>query len=165
VIKQSAQRTSSWSPWAVVFVALAVLVGVVVIVVAGFNSVQPTHIAPEAVVSSGATQTSEGGQVTIKATWQGPGAGLIFDVVMDTHAVDLDGYDLAQLAALRIDGAREIHPASWDAPKGGHHRQGKLTFPSTVGDGSPLITADTRTIELVIRDVAGVPERVLRWTP
>ena len=165
MIKQSAQRTSLRYPWLIVFMALAVVVGVVVIGVASFNSVQPSHIAPEALVSSGATQTSEGGQVTIKATWQGPGAGLIFDVVMDTHAVDLDGFDLAQLAALRVDGAREVHPASWNAPKGGHHRQGILTFPSTAGDGSPFITADTRAIELVIRDVAGVPERVLRWAP
>ena len=35
----------------------------------------------------------------------------------------------------------------------------------TAADGSALIAPDTRTIELVIRDIAGVPERVFRWTP
>ena len=83
---------------------------------------------------------------------------------MDTHAVDLDGFDLKQLAVLRVDG-REIQPAGWDAPKGGHHRSGTLSFPATGSDGRPLITADTRSIELLIRDVAGVPERVFVWRP
>jgi hypothetical protein len=82
---------------------------------------------------------------------------------MDTHAVDLDGYDLKQLAALRIDGGREVEPVGWDAPKGGHHREGTLTFPATA-DGRPLVESDARTIELIIRDVAGVPERSFRWT-
>lgn len=83
---------------------------------------------------------------------------------MDTHAVDLDGYDLGQLAVLRTDGGREVRPSGWDAPKGGHHRSGTLTFPATAADGSPLIGPTTRAIELVIRDVGGVPERRFRWT-
>jgi hypothetical protein len=62
-------------------------------------------------------------------------------------------------------GAREIQSTSWDAPKGGHHRAGTLTFPATAPDGSAQIAPDTRTIELIIRDIAGVPARVFRWTP
>jgi hypothetical protein len=100
--------------------------------------------------------------VTIKVTWSGLSAGPVFDVVMDTHAIDLDGYNLAQLAVLRVDG-REVQPSGWDAPKGGHHRQGALAFPATAPDGKPLIESDTRAVELVIRDVAGVPERIFRW--
>jgi len=156
------------SPWLARGIALATL-AVIVRVALGFwntrSPAQPADTAPAAAVSGAVTQTNEGGQVTIKATWQGPGAGPIFDVVLDTHAVDLDGYDLTQLALLRIDGAREIRPTGWDAPKGGHHRAGTLTFPATAADGSALIVPDTRTIELVIRDIAGVPERVFRWTP
>jgi hypothetical protein len=82
---------------------------------------------------------------------------------MNTHAVDLDDYDLKQLAVLRIDGGQEIRPISWEAPKGGHHRSGTLTFPATDADGRPLIASSTRTIELVIRNVADVPERVFSW--
>lgn len=44
------------------------------------------------------TRTNEGGQVTIIVTWQGRAAGPIFAVEMDTHAVDLDSYNLRQLA-------------------------------------------------------------------
>jgi hypothetical protein len=105
---------------------------------------------------------SEDGQVTVKATWQGHAYGPVFTIVMDTHAVNLDGYDLTQLAALRVDGGPELVPVSWDAPAGGHHREGTLIFPDTQG-GKPVIDAQTRTIELIVRDVAGVPKRVLTW--
>ncbi|MBI4498056.1 MAG: hypothetical protein HY689_09180 [Chloroflexi bacterium] len=113
---------------------------------------------------SAATQTSEGGQVTVEVTWKGPNAGPAFTVVMDTHAVDLDGYDLRQLAVLRTDQGAQAQPTDWDAPKGGHHRSGTLTFPATAPDGSALLGPNTRSIELIIRNVAGVAERTFRWT-
>ena len=84
-------------------------------------------------------------------------------IVMDTHVVNLDVYDLAQLAVLRTDGGAEVRPSAWDAPLGSHHREGTLTFPSLGDDGTPTVTSTSRSVELVIRDVAGVPERILRW--
>jgi hypothetical protein len=110
------------------------------------------------------TQTSQAGAVTIKATWQGPGVGPVFAVVLDTHAVNLDSYDLAQLAMLSTDEGVEAAPSSWDAPAGGHHRQGTLSFPATTADGSPLITPETQVLRLSIREVGGIPETVLQWT-
>ena len=109
------------------------------------------------------TQTGQAGQVTIKATWQDVDAGPVFTIVLDTHAVNLDGYDLGQLATLRTDQGIEAAPIGWDAPAGGHHRQGALTFPPTQPDGSPVLTGETRLVELSIRDVGGVPETVLKW--
>jgi hypothetical protein len=60
---------------------------------------------------------------------------------------------------LRDDAGNEYRPSSWDSAPGGHHRQGTLTFPipDSLGQGK------ARYIEMVIRDVAGVKERVLRW--
>lgn len=110
------------------------------------------------------TQTSDGGQVVVKATWQGSEAGPVFTVTLDTHSVDLDGYDLAQLTVLRVEDGREVQPRGWDAPKGGHHRKGTLSFPAIGEDGKAIVGPDTAGFELIIRDVAGVPERVLRWT-
>ncbi len=130
----------------------------------GSVAANPSEGAQQA-KTSGSTQTSEGGAVTVEVTWGGRNAGPVFQVAMDTHSVDLDGYDLAKLAVLRTDNGQEVKPSSWDAPKGGHHRSGTLTFPAQASDGSPLIGPNTRTIELVIRGVAGVPERVFRWTP
>lgn len=121
-------------------------------------------IATPGAALSGATRTSEGGQVTVKVTWLGQSAGPAFAVTLDTHAVDLDGYDLATLAVLRTDDGRQVQPRSWDAPMGGHHREGKLIFPATTPDGQPVIGPATRGIELIVRDVANVPERSFTWT-
>lgn len=110
------------------------------------------------------TQVNEGGQITMKITWQGRNAGPVFAVEMDTHTVNLDGYDLQKLSSLRIDRGQEIQPTSWSAPSGGHHRSSVLTFPTTLADGTPVIGPNTRTLELVIRSVGSVPERTFSWT-
>ena len=113
--------------------------------------------------TSQATQTNEGGQVTIDVTWAGATAGPTFQVALNTHAVDLDGVDLRQLATLRVDDGPALQPSIWDAPKGGHHRSGTLTFPASTADGSPTITPGSHSLQLVIRDVAGVAERSFQW--
>jgi len=139
--------------------ALAGLVGTLALVLIGCGSAESGGNAAK---SSAATQTSEGGAVTVAVTWKGPSAGPVFDVAMDTHS-DLDGYDLKKLAVLRNDRGKEVRPSGWDAPKGGHHREGTLTFLQRAPDGSSVIGPDTREITLVIRDVAGVPERRFEW--
>ena len=99
--------------------------------------------------------------VSVDVVWQGADAGPIFSVAMDTHSVDLDGVDLMQTAVLRTAGGLEVQPIEWQAPTGGHHRSGVLTFPPVLDDGS-LVPGDG-TFELVIRDVGGVPERTFAW--
>lgn len=78
--------------------------------------------------SSFATRTAEAGPVTVKATLQRVDAGgAVAEVVLDTHAVDLD-LDVAAGAALTVDEA--VWPTeAWlgDGP-GGHHREGELRF-------------------------------------
>ena len=140
--------------------ALAGLVITLTLVLSGCGS---AGSGGDAAKPSAATQTSEGGEVTVAVTWKGRSAGPVFDVAMDTHSVDLDGYDLKKLALLRDDRGKEVRPSAWDAPKGGHHREGPLTFPKKSSDGSTVIGPDTRRIQLVIRDVAGVPERRFEW--
>ncbi len=153
---------------------LALLAGLVGLLVAACS---PTATAPAsgaaaapsggtgagAPAGSPATQTSEGGQVTVAVTWEGRAAGPVFVVTLDTHSVDLDAVDLSQLAVLRADPGGEVRPTGWDAPKGGHHRSGTLAFPATAADGSPIIGPNTTRVELTIRDVAGVPARTFRW--
>jgi hypothetical protein len=122
-----------------------------------------TSVGQASTAASLTARTSEGGQVTVTVTWGGPSAGPRFGVTMDTHLVDLDGYDLTKLAVLRVDGRPVVQPGAWDAPKGGHHRKGALSFATTAADGKPFIDKTTRSVELIIRDVAGVPERNFRW--
>ncbi len=111
------------------------------------------------------TQRNSGGSVTLDVTWRNPKAGgpLVFSVTMDTHSVNLDGYDLGKLTVLRNDQGQEVMPQTWDGPPGGHHRSGNLTFPTTDGSGRPIVGPGTKRLELVIRDVSGVKERVLTW--
>lgn len=110
---------------------------------------------PEA---SALTRTSEGGQVTVVATWVGAPADASFDIQLDTHSVDLDALDLAD-ATLRNDRGETLAARPWAAPKGGHHREGALTFD---GDASRFL-AGARWVELVLLGVGDLPERMLRW--
>jgi hypothetical protein len=70
---------------------------------------------------------------------------------------------LAQPAVLRTGNGVELRPTAWNAPAGGHHREGILTFAATDENGSPAVTADTTSMELAIRDAASLPERTFRW--
>lgn len=113
-------------------------------------------------------RTSKQGEVTLQVRLAGehpPGdAGPFrFSVVMDTHSVDLDAIDLAASAVLRDDRGRQVAALRWEAPRGGHHVEGVLTFPGTVAEGSTLHGADAKSLEMVIKTVGGVPERRLAW--
>ena len=110
-------------------------------------------------------QISNGGNVSIEVIWKGPQPSnneIELDVGMNTHSVDLDDIDLSKLAILRNDKGQEFAPAAWDSAPGGHHRRGTLLFPLTA-NGKSVIEKDTKYVELVICDVAGVPERVIHW--
>jgi len=124
----------------------------------GAPSVSPGVGAASGAAPAAATQLSEGGQVTVEATWKGLAAGATFDVKLDTHSVDLDGLDLSN-AFLRNDRGDQLSARPWAAPKGGHHRDGPLSFD---GDASRFL-AGAKWIEMVLSDVGDIPERALRW--
>lgn len=125
----------------------------------------PAAGTPPPRVAAPLTQTNEAGNVTVKVTWTNPGAtgeGPRFEVALDTHSVNLDEYRLEDLAVLRA-GGREVKPESWsDSGGSGHHRGGVLRFPAQV-DGRPVVGPDAASVELVIRNIAGVAERVFQW--
>jgi hypothetical protein len=118
----------------------------------------PQAAGPSKPPAASATQRSEGGQVTVVATWTGPSAGAAIDVALDTHSVDLDALDLTD-ATLRNDRGEMLTARPWAAPKGGHHREGALTF-----DGNaPKFFAGAKWMELLLVGVGELPERTLRW--
>lgn len=109
---------------------------------------------------NGLVQSSSGGAVTIDVKWLAESRDLLtFDVSMNTHSVDLDSYNLKEIAVLRDDKGNEYRPISWDSTAGGHHVSGKLTFSSPTS----LAQGEAKYIQLSIRDIAGVKERVLKW--
>ncbi len=78
-----------------------------------------------------------------------------FEIRMNTHSGDLS-QDLVSVSTLKDDNGREYRPVDWQgAPPGGHHRTGVLEFPALNGN--------TKSVTLVIRDVANVPERIFKW--
>lgn len=143
-------------------VALALGVAVVTASCGATSTAPPAPTSSATMVSDansvlGGEQTSDSAAVTVVASWLATGATAA-RVTMDTHSVDLDGFDLKTLARVRLDGGGWVAPSAWDAPKGGHHREGTLAFTSV--DRASLDAA--RIVELEIRDVA-VPSRILRW--
>lgn len=107
--------------------------------------------------SSLSEQTDEQGQVTVKVkplniqqnsnVWE-------FEVTLDTHSVELDT-DLAKDAVLIVNGT-EYPARSWTGdPPGGHHRKGVLAFQSL---------SEANVVQLKIRGIGGVAERVFEWT-
>ncbi|MFQ5344144.1 MAG: hypothetical protein ACE5F6_21590 [Anaerolineae bacterium] len=103
-------------------------------------------------------RVSDAGRVVIEVrplNLDRPEGTLHFQVAMNTHSVELN-YDLTRLAVLRTDRGDEVTPLQWDGEQGGHHLNGTLYFPA-------VDLKDAQWAEMVIRDVAGVPERTFRW--
>jgi len=83
------------------------------------------------------------------------GQPVTFKVRLNTHSVNLS-MDMAAVSELRDNIGNKYQPVSWKgSPPGGHHRSGTLEFPKL--EGSP------KTVTLVIRNVANVPERIFEW--
>jgi hypothetical protein len=104
-----------------------------------------------------ATRTDSGGGVTVKVTFLDLKASgdLRFQVVLDTHSVNLDGYDLKAISVLRDNAGNTYSPTAVENKGSGHHRETTVSFAK--------VASGTKRVELVIKDVAGVKERIFRW--
>lgn len=123
------------------------------------NSAPTVASASPGSPANGLIQTNSGGGVTIDVEWRGlSGNSLAFGVTMDTHSGSLDEYDLYKLAILRDSNGKEYRASNWNAPAGGHHRKGVLTFPVNVST-----LQNTKYVTLIIRNTAGVSERSFKW--
>ncbi len=103
------------------------------------------------------TQSNSGGSVTVdvKPTALVPGAPVAFDIAMNTHSVELDD-DMVKISILRDDAGNAYRSTGWEGDGGGgHHRSGTLAFPAP--SGRP------KYVELVIKGLADIPERVFKW--
>jgi hypothetical protein len=104
------------------------------------------------------TQANNEQAVTVEVTPRNLAEGstmLEFDVAFETHSVDL-GFDPAAVSVLRDGQGRDYPATAWEGdPAGGHHRSGTLRF--------EIPNGPTDSVEVIIRNVAGVPERVFQW--
>jgi Spy/CpxP family protein refolding chaperone len=100
------------------------------------------------------------GPVTVKATLLAPGTAgdsIRIQIVLDTHSVGLDGYRFEEIVRLRDGRGGEVAPAAVEGAKGsGHHREATIRF--------AWPQPKPKNLELVVKGVAGVPERLFRWS-
>jgi len=89
---------------------------------------------------------------------------IAFAVKMNTHSMDLNQYPLDQLSTLIDDQGIQVKASKWETSRPtGHHVSGTLYFPIKEASGKMLLTPGARKLTLVIRELAGIPERVFRW--
>jgi hypothetical protein len=91
------------------------------------------------------------GRVTVKVSLEGKGDTITVKV-MNTHTVALDQYKFDEIVALKA-GGKEYKPKLISQAGSGHHRSAVVEF-DNIG---------TKEIEVVVKGVAGVKERVFKF--
>lgn len=109
----------------------------------------PPDVSGSAIV----LKTDQGeGNVTVAIGWRKE-EGLVFDLYLDTHSIDLTSFDVLQGVVLEKEGSTYV-PVGWQEDSGSsHHREGTLSFEENFPDG----------FELIVKDLSGVPERRFEW--
>jgi hypothetical protein len=108
------------------------------------------------------SQVDRQGSVEVKVSpvnLNNPGDTIDFEISLDTHSVDLN-IDLVEIAMLMTDTGRFVLAEIWDAPSGGHHVEGILSFPANY-KGEYLL-ADVNELQLIFSNLYG-PERKFIW--
>jgi hypothetical protein len=141
-------------------------VGSILIVLAGLLLASCARSAqegasPPATLTAPSGQNAGEGQQLPSSGWdlsprRNDAGQVSIDVTPLTLGDDVWDFDVAKVSALRCDQGQEHLPVAWDGSSpGGHHRSGVLKFPA--------LDHPTSFVEIVIRDVASVPERVFEW--
>ena len=140
------------------------------------SALRPSPPAATAATQVKLTQSDDQGGVEIDVTWVTPetlgkldseqarGYGLddyvLLEVKFTTHSGDLSRLDMTALSAIRV-GGQEYAPQTWESiSDDSHHRAGVLVFNRRTADGASL---DAGTVDLVMKGIANVPERLFRW--
>ena len=150
--------------------ALMILTFVFSACVSATSSPPPTQPQPDPVSTKSAspefdsaTRIDDQGAILFEVTPlnldQTTAESFEFNIVLTTHSIDLS-MDLAATATLATDTGIIVNSTLWDAPRGGHHVEGKLFFPVTV-DGKSILDGATK-LTLTITDV-DTPTRVFEW--
>ncbi len=111
---------------------------------------------------SATTRTDEQGAIIFEITPLNLASStdtIEFDVTLTTHSIELS-MDLASFATLTTDTGINVTSTLWNAPRGGHHVEGKLIFPATKDNKSVLEGATKLTLTILNVDA---PSRIFEW--
>ncbi len=125
---------------------------------------QPAPVSTESAspANDSATRIDEQGAIIVEITPLNLDSltdTLEFDLALTTHSIDLS-MDLATLSTLTTDSGITVQAALWDAPRGGHHVEGKLIFPAMQDGKSILDGASELTLTITNFDA---PSRIFEW--
>jgi hypothetical protein len=165
-----------WKRFLIIFgLVLVLIIGVYALVTAfgsrGEQGQSPQgttgQVTPDEGASGKYTRSDKGeGGVEVSVTYlvDDSDKELQFRIALNTHSVDLSQFSMDKLTYLRTDKGKEYKALpGWDAPaEGSHHTTGTVRF-AKESNGKPVIGKDARYFEIVIRDLAGVKERVFKW--
>lgn len=96
-------------------------------------------------------EKAEGG-VTATVSFEGKNGVLSFKIVLDSHTVNFDEYKFDEIIILRADG-KEYKARIKSQEGSGHHRSAVVEFDNP----------KTKEVELVVKAVAGVKERIFKF--
>jgi hypothetical protein len=134
----------------IVFLLTVILFGI------GLLMSRPSGQVPigSASIIRGESKSDNGeGEVTVTAEFIESAGLLVFDVLVDTHSVDLSAFNVSSQVSLERDDGIVISAERVESSGSGHHQEFTLYFPKVEG-----------AIRLVVRDLAGVPRREIVWT-
>lgn len=105
------------------------------------------------------TREKAAGEVTVIATLKNPDdiggkEEVEFEVKLDTHTVNLDAFSFERNITLKDEKGKTYNPASAKPSGSGHHREAEVRFKNP---------GKVKSLELLVRDVGGVKETVLKW--
>ncbi len=107
--------------------------------------------------TKGLAEEAEAAGVTVKVTYENPSdKNPVFDVAFDTHTVDLDRYRFEDITVLRDDSGKVYNATLVSSSGTGHHREANLEF-------KDADISRAKSVEVVVKGVAGVDERVFRF--
>jgi hypothetical protein len=92
-----------------------------------------------------------------------PQKQLIFRVVVDAPGLNMSAWDLKGMLYLREEGGKEYGTPIWVPAAGNGTLSGVAAFPRLDSRDQPVPRLGARYIEVVIRDLRQVRERVFRW--
>jgi flagellar basal body-associated protein FliL len=108
---------------------------------------------------------SENGNIEIIVNYMSPvnkdQDNLTFEVLLDTHSVDLSKYvDIRKYVELRTDAGITIKDGfEWNLEnKEAHHISGILKVKNNI-DGKPVVGSDTKSFKLVFKNIGETGER------
>lgn len=122
---------------------------------------------PSAAAAAVSTDSQNGIDVKVTLDPSGlarAGGTLRFSFGLDNHSVDLINLDLAAKAVLRPTPGEAVTTGfRWEQEGAGHHATGVLSLPNMDANGRRIVTAETKSLTLEIRDLGGAALRSFRF--